>query len=197
MDHLCQKICIEIPDFCFPNWPITIFYMDYIKYPIPFEKYIVFFNQNDYHNISYIDFFNISRGYIRPNYNKQKILWDIFNKGSMFLYFENILIKCIDDNYIKHKHEDVLYSYLEKLSSSNITNYDKIVSELGACCFEFFNKEHELYLDRIDNNEKTDQELLNLIDYKTILLPQLSSVTITRNHSRSECMEYVIKKIKK
>ena len=151
----------HISNFIFPNYSAKLFISDLQEYPVSKEACFQVLKQ--YPNISYLDFFKLTRKIPRPgsevleNANTELIreiefkieIWNIFSKGSLMLYFEPLFLKLISPRYKLHPKADVLLYYLRQLSSKLITEWDKIVCNLGCCCYEFFCLEPELYLDLI------------------------------------------------
>lgn len=196
MEDFLFEINKFIPNFIFPNYSGKLFLSDLKDYPISNE--ICYRTLLKYPNESYLDFFKISRGYPRVGSDDPQIkfIFDLFSKGSLMLYFENLFLKLISKNRQPHPKEEVLINYLKILSEKRVTDWDRIVSELGCCCYEFFCKEPELYLDINDQNEDdisklNDFQLLQKTNFQFPLSLKEYPGHITRKSSRSELIKFI------
>lgn len=198
-----------IPNFIFPNYSSELFLSDLDTFPV--QSNICYDVLRNYPNANYLDFFKLTRGFERPgstpneddpievkdNIEFKNKIWEIFSRGSLMLYFENLFIRIVNSKVLIHKNKDALLSYLKMLSENPVSEWDKIVSNLGCYCYEFFSNEPELYLDLFENFHKdqnienmTDFEILKKINYKLPLGSKNYPNMITRKSSRSDLIKF-------
>lgn len=122
--------------------------------------------------VSYLDFFEQSRGRSRPDTtDHQKEIWKVFEQGSIMIYFEPIFLRFLEATELT-REENVILEYIKVLSQVPIVRWNEVVKGIGACCYQFFGKEPDLYAHLIfrtkdDGPESmTDDELLLAIGSK-------------------------------
>ena len=157
----------------------TIFYSDLKDHPATSKKILAELirkaNELEMSGgplMSYLDFFEQSRGQPRPNTtDHQREIWKAFEQGSVMLYFEPIFLRYLAAPELS-KEEDVILQYIKALAQVPVVRWNEIVKGLGACCYQFFGKEPELYARLVfrtkdDGPESlTDDELLTAIGSK-------------------------------
>jgi len=166
----------------------TVFYKDLFQYPVKSKRklgeLILAANQKA---IGYLDFFHLSRGFPRPIHNQE--VWDVFNRGSVMLYFEPVFLRLVEVEKLSNDDRTLLM-YLDALSRTSIDQWDQIVEGIGACCYEFFINEPETYVRLIRRTnaeaaeELTDHELLEQLRIKGPFL------------ERGKCREDLIQRYK-
>ena len=156
------------------TWSPELFYLDMKNYPVVHKtitsKRIAEILRSK-ENTTYLEFFEETRGYARfPNLTPfQSNVFEIFERGSIMLYFEKVFLKLIDR--APSEEDLILFEFLKKLSGQPITDWNETVAEIGACCFQFFAKEPYSYMKLItrdkavvtndpDYENMTDQDLL-------------------------------------
>ena len=158
------------------TWSPELFYLDMKQYPVVHKtitsKRIAEILRSK-ENTTYLEFFEETRGYARfPNLTPfQSQVFEIFERGSIMLYFEKVFLKLIDR--APSEEDLILFEFLKKLSGEPITDWNETVAEIGACCFQFFAKEPYSYMKLIywdkavvtgdpttDYENMKDQELL-------------------------------------
>lgn len=176
------------------NWPPSIFFEDLKTSPVRSKsKLAELVNEANLRPMSYLDFFESSRGYPRPDLNDFKLrVWKIFNEGSIMLYFEKLFLYLLNITE-PTQYDNVLLQYAEALSRQPITQWNNIVQLIGACCYQFFAKEPELYSKLPYRKEirgpedMTDQELLDKLDAN--LSPTAYRGKISVEDSRSKLIQ--------
>lgn len=152
------------------NWSPTLFLNDLKTFPVKSKKQLA--NEvleSCKNNVVYLDFFEKTRGQARPCNEIQKNLWNIFNKGCVMLYFEQVFLRLHELTEI-NKDDNTLLLYLNALSQSPISQWNEIVKGIGACCYQWFVKEPELYVrlpyrENVNTPENmTDKELFEAIE---------------------------------
>jgi hypothetical protein len=144
------------------NWSSTIFFQDLKAFPVKTKKQLAEAVLDACRkNTSYLDFFEITRETRRECTEYQEQLWTIFNEGSIMLYFEPFFLRLIN-NEVSGK--EVLILYLNALSTSLIAQWDEILKGIGACCYQWFVKEPELYADLPYRKNKDSPE--NMTDFE-------------------------------
>lgn len=176
------------------EWSPQIFYSDLMSKPVKSSEILISSMKKLMTEIrnepSYLNFFFETRGYKKEITPYQEELFNLFNKGSIMLYFEPIFLKLIE-NPIR---DDITIKFISALSNSNIDKWNDIVKNAGACCYSWYAKEHELYLPLLSRKDKeqyenyTDEELLAC---KNLKLEQIG--IITPNDSRSKLIELLKK----
>ena len=173
-DYLGQELSL-----CGP-WSPTIFYSDLRDYPVSSKRRLAELvhranqlEQKGPQRMSYLEFFELSRGEPRPNTTEsQKQIWEIFEQGSVMLYFEPIFLRLIGRSEGLSKFDQVTLLYIKALSQAPVVQWNKILEGLGACCYQFFGKEPDLYAQLVYRTEDkspemmTDQEMLDAIGSK-------------------------------
>jgi hypothetical protein len=172
------------------NWSPTIFFNDLHEYPVKNKKELAkIVLDSCQKNTNYLEFFEKSRGKPRPCNDKQIKLWNIFSNGSVMLYFESTFLKLHNEEY----DNDILILYLNALSQTPISHWDEVLKGIGACCYQWFIKEPELYTRlpyRKNMNvpeDMTDQELFDAIE--SSLSPTSYRGKISVDDSRSQLIE--------
>ncbi len=174
------------------GWSPKIFYEDLMNKPVMSSEVLVAsmkkLTQNIQNEPSYLNWFEETRGYKKEVTEYQKELYTLFGKNSIMLYFEEIFLKMLNQT----TRDELLLQYIYTLSRSQIDQWNDIVKESGACCYQWYAKEHELYLqllkrkDDISNDNKTDQEIFKDTKYKLEQIGQL-----TPNDSRSKLIDLI------
>lgn len=177
-------------ELAFPNWSAKIFISDLQVYPPSnINTFYVLYGDAARINKTYLEFFHDSRGYIRPQSNDefQVEIWKIFSQGSVMLYFEDIFIRLLSQ--IPTNDDITILQYIKILSINPISQWDNILSRLGACCYEFFAKEPYLYLALLQpkTTQLTDQQMLTKLGL-TLLNKQYPG-KCSRQDSRSELIK--------
>lgn len=147
----------------------TIFYQDLKEHPAISKRALAQLvqqaNQREHRgeHVSYLEFFEQSRGHPRPNTtDRQKKLWKVFERGSVMLYFEPIFLRLLKLEELD-PDDQLILKYIKMMSKAPVVQWNEIVKEVGACCYQFFGKEPELYAARAKSQgpaAMTDQELL-------------------------------------
>lgn len=170
------------------NWSATIFFQDLKSNPVQSKTQLASaILEACENNTSYLDFFRNTRGFDKECSEYQKQLYEMFNKGSIMLYFEDLFIRLLD------KQTDVLILYLNALSESQIGQWDDILKGIGACCYQWFVKEPELYAHLPYRKNKdgpenmTDSELFEMIE--SSLSPNSYRGKVSVEDSRSKLIE--------
>lgn len=171
------------------QWSPQIFFEDLKSDPVRDKKelaeLVLLACQN---NMSYLEFYEKSRGHPKECTAFQKRVWTIFNQGSIMLYFEPLFRRLLETN-TESEETKIILLYMEALSQTPISQWNEIVIKLGACCFQFFAKDPESYVKllfchRSDQPERmTDQELLDGLDQSS-LSPTTYRGKISINDSR-------------
>lgn len=188
----------EHGDVVFPNWSIKLFTEDLIKYPMFSKDELIKHVKKAYDdNISYRDFFLRTRDFQRPCHETidHERLWMLMNNPNMIFYFEDYLISAIDRELTED--DFLIIEYLQVMDKYDVNQWDAIVQNIGACCFEFFAKEPQKYTqllkctDRKNYENMTDQQLLDKLDTKLSIFGPVS-----RQNSRSELLDKVMQQNK-
>lgn len=191
--------CIPQEIACPGAWSSTLFFNDLKEYPAKSKFDLA--NLVDSANkaqMTYLDFFQKSRGTERKVTDQQKRILEIFEKGSVMLYFEFLFLRffngLVSEDTKLSKNDEILLLYIQALSSCTITQWDSIVKGIGAICFQFFAKEPDLYVELLGKpvrgdqpTDMTDQELLQKLS--GTLSPTSYRGKISINDSRSELIK--------
>lgn len=175
------------------NWSPTLFYQDLKEFPVQSKKELAAgVLESCQKNISYLEFFEKTRGEERPCSDFQKKLWEIFNNGSIMLYFESLFFRLHEITEIT-QDVNLLMLYLNALSQSSIGQWDETLKGIGACCYQWFAKEPELYT-RLPYRQSaeipedmTDQEMFTAIE--SSLSPTSYRGKISVQDSRSQLIK--------
>jgi len=174
------------------NWSSTIFFQDLKAFPLKTKKQLAEAVLDACRkNTSYLNFFETTRGKVKECTEYQKRLWDIFNEGSIMLYFEPFFLTSVEGG--KEKKDEVLILYLNALSKSPISQWDEILKGIGACCYQWFAKEPEMYAhlpyrqNRDSAENMTDFELFEAIN--SSLSPTSYRGKVSVEDSRSKLIE--------
>lgn len=180
------------------TWPPKLFYQDLRDYPVETKRKLA---EAVHHGLqeskSYLDFFEETRGFKRPGSEEQTEIWGIFNHGSLMLHFEPLFLKFLDEPQMEG--HVVILAYLRALSDTSIVHWNSILEGVGACCYQFFGKEPQLYAKLIDRTsadtpeEMTDQEILDAINSN--LSPTVYDNKISTDDSRSTLIQKYKKRI--
>jgi hypothetical protein len=175
------------------NWSATIFFQDLKDYPVKSKKELAeAVLDSCLNSINYLEFFRKTRDKDRPCNELQIKLFEIFNNGSIMLYFEPLFLRLYEVNEI-NQDVNLFLLYLNALSQSPISKWDEILKGIGACCYQWFAKEAELYIRlpyRQSMNtpeEMTDQELFDAIE--SSLSPTSYRGKISIEDSRSKLIK--------
>lgn len=154
------------------NWSAQLFFDDMKNFPVLDKiltaKKISEILKSSGYIPSYLDFFEETRKTPREITSFQKWILEIFEKKSIMLYFEQIFLKFFNSTTELSQEDKILLQYIEALSNVEISVWNTIVSNIGACCYQFFVKEPYLYMNLmkrntiavIDYEHMTDQEIL-------------------------------------
>ena len=191
MDKLLTDMCNLYPDYVFPNWPVSVFQKDLQFFPISINN--LHSALYTYRDLTYTDFFLKTRGkkHVLTKTEDQQQVWEIANKGALWLYFESLFVKLLTMETLSSPYK-VLLQYLNYMSGVSVSSWDTIVGRLGVACFEYLNKEPEKYvslLHQYDPNKEefsTDHELLKKKDIKISVKPYEGK--ISRQSSRSDIL---------
>lgn len=175
------------------NWSPTIFFEDLKLYPVKNKKELAEeVLESCKKSKSYLEFFEKTRGKLRPCSEPQKKLWYIFSNGSVMLYFEALFLQLHEMTEL-NPNTNVLLLYLNALSQSPISQWDEIIKGIGACCYQWFAKEPELYTQlpyrqsRDSPEDMTDQELFDAIE--SSLSPTSYRGKVSVEDSRSQLIK--------
>ena len=170
------------------TWSPTLFYRDLKAYPVKSKTQLAELVLEGCENCtSYLEFFEKSRGIPRKCTPEQKEVFEIFNNGSIMLYFEQIFLRLLDSP------NTILNMYMKALSETSIDKWNEILQGLGACCHQFFAKEPESYLALLSRGkpqtpeEMTDFELFQAI--QSNLSPSLCRGKVSVDDSRSALIQ--------
>ena len=176
------------------NWSSTIFFQDLKDHPLKTKRQLAEAVLNACHkNTSYLEFFENTRNKPKECTETQKQLWTIFNQGSIMLYFEPLFLKLRLPSSIEEGKRELLILYLNALSQSPISQWNELLKGVGACCYQWFVKEPELYAhlpyrkDRDSPENMTDFELFEAIE--SSLSPTSYRGKISVEDSRSQLIE--------
>lgn len=161
------------------NWSPHIFFTDLKTYPVPSKQLLTtVLVQANKSPMTYIDFFLSTRPgtpfpHIKNEYHT--LIWQLFDKESLMLYFEDYFRRLVKEESrdVLQSH-DILLQYIDCLSKAPIGEWDTIVIKLGACCFQFFAKNPELY----QNIELSDSELLEKLGLMLSPTPYPGKISI-------------------
>ena len=175
------------------NWSPTIFFQDLKAHPVKTKNQLAEAVLDACQkNTTYLEFFEKTRGQAKECNESQKQLWAIFDEGSVMLYFEPLFLKLLSSSAISGGKE-LLILYLNALSKSPISQWDETLKGVGACCYQWFAKEPELYAhlpyrkDRDTPENMTDFELFEAIE--SSLSPTSYRGKISVEDSRSKLIE--------
>lgn len=152
------------------HWSPQLFFEDMKNFPVSDKlttaKKISEILKSDYVS-TYLDFFEETRKKARQVTSLQKGILEIFEKKSVMLYFEMVFLKFFNANELE-SDDKILLQYIDALSNVEIHQWNQIVANIGACCYQFFAKEPYLYINLmkrntigpIDYEYMTDQEIL-------------------------------------
>lgn len=186
-DYLGQEI--SLPGI----WSPQIFYRDLKNHPVKSKRELAEKVLESCQNgTPYLEFFEQTRGQPKICNEFQKQLWEIFSHGSIMLYFEASFLRLLEIRELSNQ-VNVLVLYLDALSKIPIHQWDQILKGLGACCYQYFIKEPELYASlpyrqKIElPEEMTDQELFDVLE--SSLSPTAYRGKISVEDSRSYLIE--------
>jgi len=177
------------------NWSSNLFYSDLKESPVQSKKILANTLEQANHNpMTYLIFFEQSRGYPKNISDFQRKLYSIIEQGSIMLYFEDYFIRLLNKNKLD-QCDNIILKYIETLGRQDIGQWDDTVIKIGACCHQFFAKEPELYAQLVFRTkvnypeDMTDQELLNQITTEQAgLSPNKYNGKICIHDSRSELL---------
>jgi len=115
--------------------------------------------------ISYLSFFEVTRGYPRATSEQQREIMEIFERGSVMLYFEPLFLDLIRS---PNESADVLLKYIKTLSQLPIARWNEVVGCIGASSYQYFAQDPHSYvklLTRVkddDPEDLMDDELLEI-----------------------------------
>lgn len=146
------------------NWSPQLFFDDLKNNPVKDKRLLAETIRDALElPIPYLDFFEITRGYSRSVNPYQKGLIELFNEGSIMLYFEDLFLELFTD---PTEDEKDLLKYLKALSQLSISKWNQVVEGIGASSYQFFSKDPHAYaklLHRVkdtDASELMDREIL-------------------------------------
>lgn len=170
------------------TWSPKLFYKDLKEYPVATKRILAsVMCEAMQKNMSYLEFFEKTREFKRPEHETQTKIWQIFNQGSIMLYFEELFLQLLQEPQMEG--HTIILAYLEVLSKSPVVQWNAIVEGIGACCYQFFAKEAPLYAHLIKRTsadqpeDMTDQELLEVLNSN--LSPTAYHNKISMHDSRS------------
>jgi len=157
-------------ELAFPgNWPESFFFEDLKTYPVQTKQLLVVALQKALHeHQTYLEFFQVTRGFEHPREKDHPEIWKLFDRGSLMLHFEQLFKELLDKSE-HNQDERVIIAYLKALSKTPVAHWNAVVEGIGACCYEFFGKEPYLYARLIRRNnadqaeDMTDPEILEAI----------------------------------
>lgn len=174
------------------NWPPNLFYQDLQDYPVETKRKLAVAVQSGLtESKNYLEFFEETRGFKRPTSEEQLEIWKIFSCGSLMLYFEPLFLRLLDRPQMEGYQ--VILAYLQALSETAVMYWNSILEGVGACCYQFFGKEPDLYARLITRTsadtpeEMTDQEILDAINSN--LSPTAYNNKISTEDSRSALIQ--------
>jgi len=158
------------------HWSPTIFYRDLKECPALNKRAVIeALKRTATERISYLDFFKETRGRTKEVSEFHRRMYLLFETGSVMLYFEEYFLRLLDKSE-PDQYDNIVIKYIEILGKEKIDKWDAIVSQVGACCFQFFAKSPELYARltfRTSINgpeDMTDLELLSGIGHGQLSL---------------------------
>lgn len=138
-DHIGRELALP------GTWSPTLFYSDLKEYPVKSKDELAKAVYNACLNyVSYSEFFENTRGKPRPCTPLQERLLNIYNSGSLMLYFEKLFIELFEAKEITHEIEYLLL-YLKALADTNIANWNNILRGMGASDYQAFAKDPMSY----------------------------------------------------
>lgn len=178
------------------NWSSKLFYKDLKESPVLSKRILSESLENANINpVSYLIFFGQTRGYSKNVSKIHAEIYSLFEQGSIMLYFEDYFLRLVEKDK-SNSYDEIILKYIEVLSSQSIGLWDEIVAGIGACCYQFFAQEPELYAKlayrkQTDCPENmTDFELLNIVAKGQFSLsPNKYPNKISIQDSRSELIQ--------
>ncbi len=167
------KVDLAVPG----NWSPRLFFDDLKNNPVRDKRILA----QTIHNaleipITYLKFFEITRGYPRPVNDYQKELLQIFNDGSVMLYFEDLFLELFLN---PSKDEKELLKYLKALSQLSISKWNQVVEGIGASSYQFFAKDPHAYAKLL--HRVKDTEASELMDREILeCLPEIETIVESR-----------------
>lgn len=165
------------------TWSPTLFYTDLKEYPVKSKKILgeLIYRANTDQALSYLEFFEKSRGVSRPESKENPSVWEAFSSGSVMLYFEPLFLKSVSKKELS-RDDQVILMYIKELSKHPVPHWNAILENLGCCSYQFFGKEPELYVSLLYRTDTTSPK--NMTDQD--LIKELPDQTVT---CRSELVE--------
>lgn len=170
------------------TWSPKLFYQDLRDYAVSTKRLLAsVMCEAMQQEMSYLEFFEKTRGFERPAHETQSQIWKVFNQGSIMLYFEDFFLQWLQEPTMQG-HE-IIKAYLEVLSKSPVVQWNAIVEGIGACCYQYFAKEPQLYAPLIQRTsadqpeDMTDQEIMEAMNCN--LSPTAYTNKISMHDSRS------------
>lgn len=149
LEKLCESFNRKTCDFYVNGtWSLKMLFDDLESYPV--DKELILSNLNK--QVSYLEFFKETRGFEKEVTPYQKQVFDIFDNGSIMLYFENIFLHLLKKDKICP-----IFSLMEKLSQLHISSWWNVIKETGAASVNLFISDPLSYFE----NEVKDKEYLN------------------------------------
>ena len=177
------------------SWSSKLFYSDLKTAPVQSKRILAnTLEQANREPMSYLMFFEQSHGYPKNVSDFCRELYPLFERGSIMLYFEDCFLRLLEET-TPDPCDEIVLQYVRALSHRNIGQWDAIVAGIGACCYQFFAKEPELYIQLVYRTgpdcpeHMTDQELLDKIAQgQSGLSPNKYNGKISIHDSRTELL---------
>lgn len=153
------------------NWSATLFMNDLKTYPCDVDRIQKTLNLDV--DLTYLEFFEITRGKERPDSNP--IVFELFEKGSIMLYFEEIFLRLINKEHVPSN----LLKYISFLSNTPISRWNKTLEGIGASSYQYFSQSPLTYATLLERTKDTD--LSDLTDHEILdEYPDVESVSTSR-----------------
>lgn len=185
LEQLCKFYNIEKCNF-FVNgtWSLKIVFDDLESYPV--DKELILANLNK--QVPYLEFFRETRGFEKEVTPHQKKVFDIFDKGSIMLYFENIFLYLL-----KQEEECELFHLMEKLSKEDdMSSWWNIIKETGAGSVNLFISDPLSYI----NNKTKDEEYLEKNNLELGYYTDIEYNIIGPDFNRTQLITYNSNKVR-
>jgi len=147
------------------NWSPSLFVSDLFDYPVESkDKLAKAFQKGMIEGWTYRKFYEETRGQPRNISNPE--VWDVFDTGALMMIAEELFLILL-----QRECPPELLLYLKALSQSPTSEWNNIVSNCGACCWEFFLKDPFAYIQLLHRSNtwgvrtETDFEMIDVLGY--------------------------------
>ena len=160
------------------NWSPQLFFEDLKRSPAKDKKSVALAIKSSIEvPITYLYFFESTRGYPRALTSKQKELCELFDQGSIMLYFESLFLQMFNGK--ETKEDKGLLTYLRVLSRFPISKWNDLIEGLGACSYQYFAQDPHSYAKLLSRVKDVDPE--DLMDKEILeVLPEAESFSKNR-----------------